>query len=249
MKSTFPMNTAPPPHRARSWTLVLVACALATWAISSRGDSWSAPKKETYASDNKQYVFAVKPAWRWDRTPGRCVGTLYRTTGGSRTRVWSRYLINNVAPSRAFVANSGSYVVTMDEYARLGQLPIVIYSNTGHLIAAHSLESMQLTFDNGKYRHTVSSAWWSENAELIWGPRDESIIIKLSWGKILVMDTPTGALKGMYPLMNTRMIDAFSEFQRKYVAQYAHDLFQTGSSRYREIAEALTNQYHLRLPP
>jgi hypothetical protein len=173
---------------------------------TAAADSWRAPSEREYVSPAGQHVFRVIPSRKWGEEPGHCKATLYRVKGKTRTALWSRYLINDVAPVEAFVADSGEYVVTMDEWHDVGTLPVVIYGPKGSLIRVHTTDSLGLSRDLTHIKMTVSSYWWNENSVSFFGPKDEMFFIRLHWGKWLFLETRTGELvQEHFPFTDQKM--------------------------------------------
>ena len=85
------------------------------------------------------------------------------------TEIWSRFLINNHSPVRVFVSDSGKYVVTMDEWHSVGELPVVVYGQRGELIRVHSTDSLGLKDDVLQITITASSYWWNEDSVIFSG--------------------------------------------------------------------------------
>lgn len=122
--------------------------------------------------------------------PGNCRAEFFRVSHEGRELIWSRHLLNDRSPVRAFVPNSGECVVTIDEWHNVGQLPIVIYGAAGELIKAHNLESLNV--DLSKVIASTSSVWWDEDALMFFGPDDRTFIIRLSSGQIIVLKLRSG---------------------------------------------------------
>lgn len=172
---------------------ILLLAALAA-AAPSQADSWDRFEETEFYSANKSHLLLVKPHDDWPSKPGHCLATLYRVDGEERTELWSRNLINNHAPVGVLVADSGDYVVTMDEWGELGTLPVVIYGRAGRLIQVHSIESLGLQSDRSHIRQTISSFWWSDGAVSFFGPDEETFWIRLHWGKKIALELRSGAL-------------------------------------------------------
>ena len=117
-----------------------------------------------FRSENGQHLLKLEPRDDWPDKPGHCRATLYRLDGNKRTEKWSRFLINNHAPVQVFVSNSGNYVLTMDEWHSVGELPVVIYGRRGELIRVHSTDSLGLGNDIEHIKMTDSSFWWNEDS-------------------------------------------------------------------------------------
>jgi hypothetical protein len=175
-----------------------VVCSLlllATFPTArARADSWKLPTEREILSSNGKYVFAVKPHKDWPSKPGHCSGVLSKIDGKKRTEVWSRYLINDVSPVKVFVADSGKYVVTMDEWHEVGRLPVVIYDFRGGLVRVQSTDTLGLKDDVLHIAHSVSSYWWNGDSVSFFGPEDKTFIIRLHWGKILFLWLQDGDL-------------------------------------------------------
>ena len=163
-----------------------VVCGVGWHPIAARADEWKPAKQREFASDDKRYVFRVSPERR-EAIPrmGFCKGELFEDTAGARRLVWWRYLINNTAPVRAYVSNSGDFVVTMDEWEHVGTLPVVIYERYGSLVCVHSLESLGLNRSSEHIECSVGSRWWNDNALILFGPKDEFLSVRLHWGEVL----------------------------------------------------------------
>jgi hypothetical protein len=166
--------------------------AFLIWVSSSqaRADTWRAPKKTEFFSENRQYMLKIEPHPDWANKPGHCRATLFR----GKKEIWSRHLINNEAPVRVFVADSGQYVITMDEWGNVGKLPVVIYGPIGELVRVHSTDSLELKDDTLHIKRTISSYWWNENSISFFGPDEEKYFIRLHWGKWIVLDLHRGDL-------------------------------------------------------
>jgi len=139
-------------------------------------------------------MLKISPHPDWPDKPGHCRATLYGVEGAKRREIWSRFLINNHAPVRVFVADSGEYVVTMDEWHSVGELPIVVYGKRGELIRVHSTDSLGLKDDVLHIKRTVSSYWWNEDSMSFFGPDEETFFIRLHWGKLVFISLEDGDL-------------------------------------------------------
>ncbi len=153
-------------------------------------DEWGSVTRTEFYSENRKYMLRIKPHPDWPDKPGHCKATLYK---GDK-KVWSRYLINNHAPVSIFVADSGEYVITMDEWHSVGELPVVIYGDYGELVRVHSTDSLGLKDDILHINTSVSSYWWNEDSVSFFGPEDKYFFIRLHWGKWIVLDLYSGKL-------------------------------------------------------
>ncbi|TWT77404.1 hypothetical protein Pla123a_20650 [Posidoniimonas polymericola] len=172
----------------------IVFVAALVGAASSEADFWGRFEETEFYSANNTHLLQVKPHDDWSSKPGHCLATLYRVDGEERIELWSRNLINDYAPVRVLVADSGDYVVTMDEWGELGTLPVVIYGRAGRLIQVHSIESLGLASDQSHIRRTISSSWWSEGAMSFLRPDEETLWIRLHWGKKIAIELRGGEL-------------------------------------------------------
>ncbi len=155
-------------------------------------DRWGPITKLEFPSENGKYLLRIEPHDAWPNKPGHCRGTLHQIDAGVRTEVWSRFLINNHAPVSVYVANSGNYVVTMDEWHHVGELPVVVYGNRGRLVRVHSTDSLGLENDSLHIAQSASSYWWNEDAKIFFDPDDEALLIQLHWGKLVMLNLKDG---------------------------------------------------------
>lgn len=156
-------------------------------------DSWGPITQREFRSENGKHLLKIEPRKGSDK-PGHCHATLFRIAGKERTELWSRFLINNHAPVRVFVSNTGDFVLTMDEWHSVGELPVVIYGQRGGLVRVHSTDSLGLKDDDKHIAQTVSSYWWNAGSMSFFGPKDETFFIHLHWGKLLLIDLDDGDL-------------------------------------------------------
>ena len=112
-------------------------------AARCRGDEWEFPRRVSCRSESGEFVLKVTPDAEGAKRPGLCSAVMFHIQGGSTNQVWSRFLVNDVAPIDVLVSNSG-YAVSLDEWHRPGHLPMVIYGPRGRLIQVHNLESLGL---------------------------------------------------------------------------------------------------------
>lgn len=166
---------------------ILVTCATAGLAL---GDTWGPVRLTEFYSQDSSHMLKMEPDSNWSSKPGHCRATLFRR----KEKLWSRYLINDHAPVQVFVANSGHYVLTMDEWHSVGKLPVVIYGHRGELVRVHSTASLGLSDDITHIEQTVSSFWWNKNSISFFGPDEETFFIRLHWGKLLLLQLRDGAV-------------------------------------------------------
>lgn len=144
-------------------------------------DEWSLPQTETYLSPNKKYYFEVFPkileaqlkhfkdkvqirenaGFPEAITSDCCKGSLY-TFGedGNYQSVWSIRLINDVAPVKAIVSNSGNYVATFDNWlVESGKDVVHLYGPEGKFIRKYSLEDIMTPEEVEEITHSVGSRY------------------------------------------------------------------------------------------
>ena len=197
-------------------TNVLVFPVFLTAALFGAGASattWDSPENQRVLAENGKFVFQITLNSNWSKEPGSCRGSLYAKNGNSLKLLWERSLINNVRPIRAFVSDSGEYVVTAGEWYDLEQLPIVVYGTDGRLINVYGdLRQLVPLFsnqtvtgrDNGRrlpyswngrtLPYLSGSRDWLSHSLLFFAPEDRYFIVRLSTGEILVFQTSTGEL-------------------------------------------------------
>lgn len=169
----------------------LLVSSFAMSAVMADEWLWIEEDDSEFRSESGKYLFKVMPHEGLTFKPGYCQGVLYALDNEQFREIWQRYLINNEAPVKVFVADSGKYVVTMDEWGRVGKLPVVIYGKNGKLIKVHNLKSLGIENDE-HIRSSISSYWWNEDAISFFGPDDEYFFIRLHWGKLLIIELRDG---------------------------------------------------------
>jgi hypothetical protein len=141
------------------------------------------PERARFWAEKDAYYFEVVPrpirsveAYRLDleagtphagaidgREPGFARGTLYKKIGKEGfERVWSIRLLNDVAPVSALVSRSGAYVVTFDNWHRVGfgHDVVVIYGPGPTLVRRFALEDLAAPKDIARFPASDSSRWW-----------------------------------------------------------------------------------------
>ncbi len=140
--------------------LNMIAALAALFAASAAADSWLATTEQDYYSANEAYYLRVVPG----DGSAHARGTLYEAARreGDDVEVWSRELLNPAAPHKVLVADSGEYVVTFDEWGRVGYGPnvVVIYGAEGDVVKNFALEDLLTEEEIVDVPHSVSSRWW-----------------------------------------------------------------------------------------
>jgi hypothetical protein len=147
---------------ARIW----IAMAAALWgAASAAADSWAAPQEKDYYAVNDAYYLHVVPGDGTQHAHGTLVHVL---VGGEEEEAWSRELLNPTAPVEVLVATDGRYVVTLDDWGKVGYGPnvVVIYGPGGELVRNLALEDLLTEEEIAVVPHSASSRWWRGDSEL-----------------------------------------------------------------------------------
>jgi hypothetical protein len=137
------------------------------FAAGAGADSWLAPTEKDYYSAASVCRFHVVPG----DGNAHAHGTLFRTVGDvmdedvdveEEATEWSVDLENPYSPHKVLVADSGDYVVTFDEWGRVGYGPnvVVIYGPEGEVIKKYDLEDLLTKEEITMVPTTVSSRWW-----------------------------------------------------------------------------------------
>jgi hypothetical protein len=102
------------------------------------GDSWAQPAKWEFTSENGKFVVVIDPA----STGSNATATVLGQVGNERKQVWICPLSNRVMPTMALVSDNGHYVVTLDNWGRIGYGDdvVAIYDARGQ-IRKYSLEA------------------------------------------------------------------------------------------------------------
>lgn len=151
---------------ARRQDILAGAVAAALLVGDAVADSWVAPHEADYYSATGSYCFHVVPGDGMKPPQG----TLSRVIASAGEKVvavreeeiWSQSLPNEVAPVEVLVASDGRYVVTFDEWGRVGWGPnvVVIYGPAGEIVKRFALEDILKPEEVAALVQTVSSRWW-----------------------------------------------------------------------------------------
>jgi hypothetical protein len=184
--------------------LYLFVCLLP----NARADSWARPTTQTFRSENGLYEAIIVPAERngsnGKKTQSKC--TYRQRTGETWKIVWEGPLLNATAPVTCLIPDSGRYLITLDEWHRVGTNPVIIYDANGKLIKQFELPELGLA-GHPQVKGTISSHWWNEYAFYIFGPRaatsatswqrslEDTLFIRLHWGDVLAIDLASGRVR------------------------------------------------------
>jgi hypothetical protein len=144
-------------------------------------DSWLPPKVTDYYSANKQYFARIIPRtvpekyYQWMKASVKdknkflpsdtiivpCHAIMYKKTLSADSVIWTRKLINQIAPVNAIVSDDGFYLVTFDNWHSVGYGVDVMayYDKKGDLIKRHMLDDIS-PFPINNYERSISSLWW-----------------------------------------------------------------------------------------
>ncbi|WP_077145813.1 hypothetical protein [Sphingopyxis sp. KK2] len=157
--------------------LAWLFAALLLFAIApARADSWAPPAVETYVSANGQYRLTVVPreigsqlAYFEAKARGETLpepegplGRFERLEDGQWVSVWSRALVNEVAPVDVLVGDDGRHVVSFDNWHSTGHGDhvVVLYGEGGSLVRSLRLDQIVPAYFIDALPASVSSIHW-----------------------------------------------------------------------------------------
>lgn len=151
---------------------------------SAAADSWSLPETTTYLSSDGRWRFTVTPrelsgqlAYFQDKVEGKekagaraggnsaARGHMQQRTDKGWTTVWSKELLNDVAPVDVLVATSGQ-VATLDNWHTMGHgdRTIVVYDRLGAPVCSLALSDLFPSAVVESFPRSVSSIHWRKAA-------------------------------------------------------------------------------------
>lgn len=159
-------------------------CGLA--ATPAHADSWAMPGIETYVSANGRYRLTVVPreigsqlAYFDAKVRGETLpepegpsGRFEKRDGAQWVPVWSRTLVNEVAPVEALVSDDGQRVVTFDNWHSVGHGDhvLVLYGAEGALVRSLRLDEIVPAYFIDGIPASVSSIHWRRGEPHLVGP-------------------------------------------------------------------------------
>jgi hypothetical protein len=148
------------------------------FAVPSLADSWDLPEKP-YSVDSGagDWKFRVVPSLG---TTDNATGTLYRVRHWwPDKRIWSRPLLNVVAPVVVLIPDSGQFVVTLDEWHGAGTTSraVVIYGAMGELVRSFALEDLATRSEISEMFHSTTSIWW--RGRVYFSPDEKALQVEL----------------------------------------------------------------------
>ena len=196
----------------------------------------------------------VTPDQNQPARQGWCLAELYKANGADRTLVWKRYLINNVAPAKALVADSGKYVVTLGDWGQFDTVPLVVYGEQGEVSEAPDFGYALFPYANCRRLHSRSGRDSMRALRVLRGGRQD-IIHPPRWRSDVHAlagrwRTSPVAIGIVYATANHGMspedCDALEAFSRKRAAELAMEYLQSPDARLREIGAIVAGELHLR---
>lgn len=162
--------------------IALAVPAMLVWAEPACADSWMLPETTTYLSPGKGCRLTVVPRdlesqlayfegkTNNTRNAGQHIGGTPNATAtlerrlpnGQWQRVWSRSLVNDVAPVDALVSDRMDYIVTFDNWHSVGygDDAIAIYDVANGGVRTFSVEKLLGSDYFAALPHSVSSVAW-----------------------------------------------------------------------------------------
>ena len=139
-------------------------------------DTWAPPEPQRYCSSNKNYCLEIIPG----DSMHQCQGILSAVgKKGEYHRIWATNLANAISPVTALVSDDGDYVVTFDNWYRIGwgNEVVVIYGANGALIKKYGLGDILSEDEIEKIPRTVASRWWG--GEHVIDEEKKTLILKV----------------------------------------------------------------------
>ena len=153
---------------------------LATWLgvlglgvavpLPAGGDKWALPERTEAVSRDGGSRLTIIPARDFEIGETVPLGVLERKNAdGDWTPVWTHALVNRQAPVEAVVADSGRFVVTLDEHGQAGsgENDLVVYGADGRVERRMSLADLFSGEEIAAFPRSVSSIWWRCGASRI----------------------------------------------------------------------------------
>lgn len=165
----------------------VIITALGT-VVPGRAES-PRPVREACSPD-KSHLLRIEVG-RPGRSGRPCQATLYRRSEREpRGReVWRRTLVNETAPTRAFVRNDGRFVITLDEFRRGGaRNALVIYGAQGELLRHFLLQDLLVKDDWQHVQVGRRNVDWLDGAKCAFADESDQFIVTLKWGRQIRID-------------------------------------------------------------
>lgn len=180
-------------YRVLLWlygTSFLLSCVL-------YADTWEYPSAKEYTSLNGNFVVKIEPSPRRfprQKAPKKAPrAEVFKIENDTKVFLWQTSLINGVAPVKTIISEDGEFIITLDNWHRVGRGDtVVVFYNREGLICTLSLEAIVSSFSQGRkisyskyFPISVSSHWWrGHSIMLIDGKGDKTKFgIWLHWTK------------------------------------------------------------------
>lgn len=157
---------------------LLSTCILLFIVQAVKADYWPDPTCKKYYTADRSRTLLIVPACSFPKKQKKkikdtclechavrpCIAYVYDSMTGNKA-TYQFQLINQVAPTAAFISNNGQYVITIDNWGSRGwgDDVMVIYKN-GILLKKYSLEDIS-PIPVAQYSHSISSIYWFLNLE------------------------------------------------------------------------------------
>lgn len=184
------------PARRAGWMAVLIGLWLGLASAPATADKWAGPEPTSYHSRGFSYVAEIFPP-RSRQNPGDkplCFFYEVGYAGGWKVDarlVWKAPLVNPTGPYQAVVSPQGE-LVTLNEHGRVGyDNAVVIYRRDGSLVKAYTLDELlpaaviSRNENEAKIPISISSRWWTRDAEYYFLAQPARFYIALPWGVAL----------------------------------------------------------------
>ncbi|RMF71340.1 MAG: hypothetical protein D6744_18080, partial [Planctomycetota bacterium] len=165
------------------------AAALVAVALASLGGAISVGRDRpvrSVRSENGRFELRIRPGQASSSAAMPCRGVLIERDSKSRRREtrWEADLVNELAPTRAFVRDDGRYVVTLDEYRFGGaRHAVVVYDDAGRLAREFTLDDLLGAEDMPNVRVDGAARIWLDGAKFSFDDQRGHFVIVLAWGR------------------------------------------------------------------
>jgi hypothetical protein len=223
------------------WWAILIAAT--TWAA---GEGGSAPLREANSA-NGRFQLQIRPGRPGDSAIRGCKAGLYERSGErarSRPR-WERFLVNDIAPGRAFVRDDGRFVVTLDEHTYGGaRNALVIYGEHGELLRHFLLSDLLDRSGWTDVKKRGQSLNWLEGAGFQFLDTPPTFLITLRQGREIGIDLQklevvrqSGAISGIAAVPSD-----FLGLLFKFAAGAAPDKADAGGQSEQQVESAAADE-------
>lgn len=174
-------------HGSAAILIVIMSLAPTTRGADQRS---STPLREAN-SDNRRFQLRIRPGRPGEDAIRGCKAGLYERVGDRRggRALWERFLVNDVAPGRAFIRDDGRFVVTLDEYRRGGaRNAMVIYGENGELLRHFLLPDLLDRSDWAEVKKNGEAVDWLDGARFQFLDEPPMFVVTLRHGGEIRVD-------------------------------------------------------------